>query len=271
MATVRAVFVLAGLILVSLAIIPTQWVILKLGLSEKPYLPRLWHKSVCWLIGVRVHQHGEMASERPLLIAANHCSWLDISALGSTNLLYFIAKSEVNEWPIFGFFSRLQRTIFVNRKRKTDIGRVAKEVAHRMADGEAMVLFAEGTSSNGNEVLPFRSALIGAAHQAMHVGEEETAYVQPLSIAYTRLHGMPMGHFWRAHVAWYGDMELVGHLWAIMKEGGLDVELTWGTPVPIEKATNRKVLTRDLQEQVRVMTLAALHPSPPKPKEQVES
>ncbi len=271
MATVRAVCVIAGLILVSLFVIPTQWVIVKLGLSTKPHIPLLWHKAVCWLVGLRVHQNGKMATERPLLITANHCSWLDISALGSTNLVCFIAKSEVNEWPVFGFLSRLQRTIFVNRKRKTDIGRVAKEVANRMAGGEAMVLFAEGTSSNGNEVLPFRSALIGAAHQAMHVGEEEAAYVQPLSIAYTRLHGMPMGHFWRKHVAWYGDMELAGHLWAILKEGGLDVELTWGTPVPIEKATDRKALTRDLHEQVRVMTLVALHGDRSKQKELAES
>ncbi|KZL19588.1 2-acyl-glycerophospho-ethanolamine acyltransferase [Pseudovibrio axinellae] len=263
MAAVRAVCTLAALTLVSLLLIPAQWVAVKLGWSIQRKIPLLWHKTASRLIGLRVHQTGKMAGERPLLVAANHCSWLDIVALGSTQPLSFIAKSEVAGWPVFGMFAKLQRTVFVNRQRRTDTGRVAQEVAARMAQGDAMVLFAEGTSSNGNEVLPFRSALIGAVHQAMNVGEKDVAYVQPLSVAYVRLHGMPLGRSWRSHVAWYGDMELAGHLWAIIKEGGLDVELTWGAPIQIEKASDRKRLTRELEEQVRGMTIAALQGNAP--------
>ncbi len=258
MATVKAVCILAALTLITVTLVPSQWLAMKLGWPVQRQIPLLWHKAASRLIGLRVRQHGEMASERPLLVTSNHCSWLDIVVIGGTRPLSFIAKSEVAGWPIFGRFAKLQRTVFVNRHRRTATGRVAQEVAQRMAQGDAMVLFAEGTSSNGNEVLPFRSALVGAVHHAMNVGEKDVAYVQPLSIAYTRLQGMPMGRFWRAHVAWYGDMELAGHLWSVIKEGGLDVELTWGTPIPIDKATNRKRLTHDLEERVRGMTIESL-------------
>ncbi len=271
MATVRAICILAALTLLTLTLVPPQWVAMKLGWPIQRQIPLLWHKIASRLIGLRIQQHGEMSLERPLLVASNHCSWLDIVVIGCTKPLSFIAKSEVAGWPIFGQFAKLQRTVFVNRQRRTDTGRVAKEVANRMAQGDAMVLFAEGTSSNGNEVLPFRSALVGAVHHAMNVGEKDVAYVQPLSIAYTRLQGMPMGRFWRAHVAWYGDMELAGHLWSVIKEGGLDVDLTWGTPVPIEKATNRKRLTRDLEEQVRGMTIEALQGNGPKQEERAQT
>ncbi|SDR24846.1 lysophospholipid acyltransferase family protein [Pseudovibrio sp. Tun.PSC04-5.I4] len=264
MAAVRAVCILIALTLVTLALIPLQWVAMKTGWSLQRKLPLLWHKAASRLIGIRVRQHGKMAEQRPLLVAANHCSWLDIVVIGCTAPLSFIAKSEVAGWPILGMFARLQRTVFVNRQRRSDTGRVAKAIASRMVQGDAMILFAEGTSSNGNEVLPFRSALVGAVHHAMSFDEDAAAYVQPLSIAYTRLQGMPMGRSWRSHVAWYGDMELAGHLWCVLKEGGLDVDLTWGEAVPIEKTTNRKRLTRDLEDQVRTMTIEALQGNLPK-------
>lgn len=264
MAAVRAVCILIALTLVTLVLIPLQWVAMKLGWSLQRQLPLLWHKAASRLIGIRVHQHGKMAEQRPLLVAANHCSWLDIVVIGCTAPLSFIAKSEVAGWPILGLFAKLQRTVFVDRQRRSDTGRVAKAIANRMVQGDAMILFAEGTSSNGNEVLPFRSALVGAVHHAMSSDDDVAAYVQPLSIAYTRLQGMPMGRSWRSHVAWYGDMELAGHLWGVLKEGGLDIDLSWGEPVPIEKATDRKRLTRDLEDQVRTMTIEALQGNLPK-------
>lgn len=268
MATVRAICIVVLLTLSSLVLIPLQWVLMKLNLPGQRSLPYLWHQIASRLIGLRVHQHGQLTKDRPLLIASNHCSWMDIVVLGCTAPLSFIAKSEVAGWPIFGLLAKLQRTVFVNRQKRTETGRVAQEVAKRMAQGDAMVLFAEGTSSNGNEVLPFRSALVGAVHHAMMTSEEETAFAQPLSIAYTRLHGMPMGRHWRCHVSWYGDMELADHLWAVIKEGGLDVELTWGEPIPIEKSTNRKHLTRQLEDRVREMTTSRLVGYAPDAQEQ---
>ncbi|WP_068311108.1 lysophospholipid acyltransferase family protein [Polycladidibacter hongkongensis] len=262
MATLRALTVILALTVITLVLIPPQWLAVKLNLPMQRNLPYFWHRIAHRLLGMRVIQHGKMAADRPLLVTANHASWLDIVTLGCTGPLSFIAKQEVSGWPIFGLFAKLQRTVFVNRQRRSETGKVANQIARRMASGDAMVLFAEGTSSNGNEVLPFRSALVGAVHQAMGAGKSDDepaqVFVQPLSIAYTKLHGIPIGRFWRSHVAWYGDMELAGHLWNIIKEGGLDVELTWGLPIALNQSVNRKELTGRLEGQVREMTAAAL-------------
>lgn len=256
MAKIKAVWAIAALTLVSLLLIPPQWLAVKRGWRIQRRLPHVWHLIATRLVGIRVHQAGRPAIQRPLLITSNHASWVDITVVGSLMPLSFIAKSEVSGWPVFGLFAKLQRTVFVNRTRRTETGKVADAIAERMAQGDAMVLFAEGTSNDGNCVLPFKSALLGAATRSL--GEEDTVWVQPLSVAYRSLSGLPMGRQFRPHVAWYGDMELAGHLWGIFKEGDLDVIVTWGEPVRVNAETNRKVLTRDLETQVRGMTAAAL-------------
>ncbi|MBD8878632.1 lysophospholipid acyltransferase family protein [Roseibium polysiphoniae] len=256
MARIKAIWAIFALTVVSVALIPPQWLAVRLGHPLQRKLPHLWHRVATRLVGIRVQQVGAPERSRPLLVTANHASWVDITVVGSLMPLSFIAKSEVAGWPIFGLFAKLQRTVFVNRTRRTDTGKVADAIAERMAQGDAMVLFAEGTSNDGNGVLPFRSALLGAATRALD--EDGEVWVQPLSVAYHSLHGLPMGRQFRPHVAWYGDMELAGHLWGVFTEGALDVVVTWGEPVLVTSTTDRKALTRQLEEQVRAMTVASL-------------
>ncbi len=255
--SIRALLVLSTLALVTVVMIPFQWIALRAGWDLRRRLPVLWHRIACRLVGIRIIEHGKPSAARPLLIAANHSSWLDITVLGSRMPLSFIAKSEVAGWPVFGLFAKLQRSVFVDRERRADTGRIAAEIGTRMVDGDAMVLFAEGTSNDGNGVLPFRSALLGAARHAL-AGEKSEVLVQPLSIAYTRLQGLPMGRQFRPRVAWYGDMEMAGHFLAVVKEGAIDVELGWGKPIPFRLDTDRKALARRLESEVRAMTVAAL-------------
>lgn len=264
MAQIKAAVTVFLLALVSAALIPLQWLAIRLGTRLQHRLPQIWHWIAIRLVGIRIHQHGKPSRARPLLIAANHTSWVDIAVIGSLVPLSFIAKSEVAGWPVFGLLAKLQRTVFVNRDRRSDTGRVAGEIAGRMTDGDAMVLFAEGTSNDGNTVLPFRSALLGAATRALGGGDRDV-WVQPLSIAYVDLHGLPMGRQFRPHVAWYGDMELAGHLWGVFAEGAIDVVITWGTPVRVGPETDRKALAHDLEQAVRAMTIAALRENPEKP------
>lgn len=259
---VKAGFIIFVLTLVSLVLIPLQWVSIRLGLRVQRHLPLIWHRIASRLVGIKVKQVGAPAKDRPLLITANHASWVDITVLGSLIPLSFIAKSEVSGWPIFGLLAKLQRTIFVNRTRRTETGQVADEIAERMAAGDAMVLFAEGTSNDGNCVLPFRSALLGAATRALGENGDTEVWVQPLSVAYQGFYGLPMGRAHRPHVAWYGDMELPGHLWGIFTRGALDVIVTWGEPVLVDKSTDRKALTRQLENEVRSLTVASLLQKP---------
>ena len=262
MAEVKAGLIIFLLTLVSLVLIPLQWLAVKLGLPMQRKLPQLWHRIATRLVGIKIEQIGAPSTDRPLLIASNHASWVDITVVGSLMPLSFIAKSEVSGWPIFGLFAKLQRTVFVNRTRRTETGQVADAIAERMAAGDAMVLFAEGTSNDGNCVLPFRSALLGAATRAVGADETSKVWVQPLSVAYRGFYGLPMGRAHRPHVAWYGDMELAGHLWGIFSHGALDVMVRWGEPVLVDRTTDRKALSRRLEREVRAMTIASLLQKP---------
>jgi 1-acyl-sn-glycerol-3-phosphate acyltransferase len=262
MASIKGGFIIFLLTLVSLVLIPLQWIAIRLKLPIRKKLPQIWHSIATRLVGIKIRQIGRPAADRPLLITANHASWVDITVVGSLTPLSFIAKSEVSGWPVFGLFAKLQRTVFVNRTRRTETGQVADVIAGRMAAGDAMVLFAEGTSNDGNCVLPFRSALLGAATRALGDGEASPVWVQPLSVAYQGFYGLPMGRAHRPHVAWYGDMELAGHLWGIFTRGALDVVVRWGEPVLVDRTTDRKALTRRLEAEVRAMTIASLLQKP---------
>lgn len=255
MATLRAILMLALLVLVSLILIPVQLLANRFGWRIGRWLPVVWHRLARRVLGLRIHVLGRPAPQRPLLMTANHVSWIDIVALGSLAPASFIAKSEVAGWPIFGTLARLQRTVFVDRARRGDTGRVAAEIADRMSAGDAMILFAEGTSSSGNQVLPFRSALVGAAARVAADGGAEV-HVQPVAIAYTRLQGLPMGRRLRPLAAWYGDMDLAPHLWAILKEGALDMTIVFAEPMLLAPGSDRKAVTAAAEQTVR--RLAAL-------------
>ena len=141
------------LLVVSGLLIPVQLLALRLDWPLRRRLPRFWHRMALWFLGIRVHVHGTLDTHRPLMIAANHASWKDILVLGSQADVAFIAKTEVASWPVFGFLARLQKTIFVVREEKRRTGDQINEIAARMEDGEIVVLFPEGTTSDGNRIL----------------------------------------------------------------------------------------------------------------------
>ncbi len=229
--------------------IPLQWLFLKLKLPGRRTIPVLYHRFLLACLGVRVRVEGEPATGRPLLILSNHSSWLDIPVLGSRMPLFFVAKSEVENWPLVGMLARFQRTVFVNRQRRQETSAVNREIAVRLKEGDPVVLFAEGTSSDGNRVLPFRTALVGAVRDAFEDADEVT--VQPLSIAYVRLQGLPMGRVHRAKAAWFGDMELAPHLLEVLRHGAIDVVMTFGPPLTIDADHDRKSVTRESEAIVR--------------------
>ncbi len=253
MTIIKAVLSVIGLALISIVLIPLQFLAMWLKL-EGPMrrLPLIWHRLATRIIGIRVHVHGAPAKERPLLLVSNHVSWLDITVLGSVMDLSFIAKSEVARWPVIGLFAKLQRSVFVEREKRTKTGDVTTEIAKRLQAGDVLVLFGEGTSSNGIHVLPFRTALIGGAAKA---GEAAGASVtiQPLAVNYTQLHGLPIGRFYKPRVAWYGDMEMASHLWWVLKHGEIDVDVAFGEPMPFAGGADRKRTAKAAEDAVRSM------------------
>ena len=250
MARLRVGAILICLVFVSLVLIPVQMAVLRKGGALKRLLPRIWHRAAAGLMGMRVNVSGTPATGRPLLIVANHQSWADIVALGSAFELSFIAKSEVRGWPVFGWLARLQRTVFVERQARGQTARQTDAIAARLNAGDAMVLFAEGTTSDGNGILPFKTALFGAAQASLRGSDRAEVLVQPVAIAYTRVHGMPLGRYFRPLAAWPGDVELVPHLMAFLREGAFDVEISFGEPLIFTAGSDRKAVAAACERQV---------------------
>lgn len=261
---IRVTFVLFTLILILLVLLPFHVLGLLLGNRLQRDVPVLFHRLYCAVIGIRITQVGKLTSDTPVLILANHVSWSDISVLGAVAPLVFVAKSEVKSWPVFGWLAILQRTIFIERERRNKTGEHARAMANRLLGGDAVLLFPEGTSSDGIRILPFRSALIGSVHHVIgDAAHLDRVMVQPVSIAYTRYGGLPVGRALREKVAWWGDMDLVPHLIGVLENGALDVTVSWGEAVAYGMNADRKQIARDAEASVRRMTAKALRGAAP--------
>lgn len=242
----------AVLIPVTLIGIPLQWLVVRFQWPGQRVIPLLYHRIVCKTLGLKRIVQGTPPRGKAMLIVANHVSWLDICVLSALTPLSFIAKSEVGTWPVVSLLARLQRTVFIDRTRRTDTARTNGAVAERLQAGDAIVLFAEGTTGDGTRVLPFRSALVGAAREAIVASDSDLEVIlQPLAITYVRRDGLPLRRGDKPRIAWHGDMDLVPHLKGILSGGPIDVQLTWGTPIPFTAETNRKEATRQIEDEVR--------------------
>jgi 1-acyl-sn-glycerol-3-phosphate acyltransferase len=234
------------------ALMPVQAVGLLLRRAWVSRLPVFYHRCCCHILGFRVRTVGAPCSERPLLLVANHVSYCDIPILGSLIAGCFVAKSEVADWPLFGWLAKLQRSVFVDRRvRSTKTQRDA--IGERLTAGEAIILFAEGTSSDGNRVLPLKSALLSAA-----AAGSATVAVQPVSIAYTRLDGIPLGRHLRPCIAWYGAMELAPHLWRMIGLGVIEAVVEFHPPSCLADCGSRKRLAEYCYGRIAGGVAAAL-------------
>ena len=183
------------------------------GGYEKRY-PMFYWRISCWMLGLELRVVGQVANRnpayqgRPVIFACNHSSWLDIPALGTILEASFVAKGDVENWPLIGSMAKFARTVFVSRTR-SGTGRERDEMGLRLDKGDNLILFPEGTSSDGTRVLPFRSTFFAVG------AREKMPLFQPVSLVYDQLAGLPATRSTRPIFAWYGDMELFPHLWCL--------------------------------------------------------
>jgi 1-acyl-sn-glycerol-3-phosphate acyltransferase len=265
MSAFRGGAILTGFMALTVPLMPVQALFVRLDRRDAARrFPHWYHRQVCRILGVRLHVEGEVAPNRPVLLVANHTSWLDIPVLSALAPVSFVAKQEVGSWPFVSSLARLQRSVFVDRTRRTAVGRTANDILGRLGQGDTIVLFAEGTSSDGNRVLPFLTSLFAAAKPVdKDAVVPPDAVVQTLSVVYTRLHGIPIGRADRPMVGWYGDMEMKSHAWNLLKAGPLDVAIRVGPPVPLADFADRKHLARQSEAQVREHVVRILRARPP--------
>lgn len=252
----RLAFLVFILLPYTIVFLPVQIVIVLLRLPGWGVLPRGFHRLICRMLSLRVTVIGKPYAGSATLLLSNHISWMDIPAIGSIAPVSFVSKSDVKRWPLVGQMAALQRTIFVDRRKRTDSRRTSAEMAARLSRGDAVLLFAEGTSGMGTHVLPFRSALVGAVQTAMAASGAEEMVIQPMTIAYTHVHGLPLGRTDRSLIAWVGDMGVGDNLRDILTSGTKAVTVMFGEPITIRGDTNRKVVTRLAEIKVREMLVA---------------
>jgi 1-acyl-sn-glycerol-3-phosphate acyltransferase len=244
---IRATLLILPYLLFTWTMIPLQALLILLGSRLAERLPMFYHRCVCWLFGLDIVVRGRPETARPTLFIANHSSYIDIEVFSTLMPISFVAKSEVKSWPFFGTLARLQRTVFVDRRPRSTAGQ-RDEIARRLAAGDNLMLFPEGTSNDGNRTLPFYSALFSVAERRLRDGRPLP--VQPVSIAYAELNGFPVGRSLRPLLAWYGDMELAPHLWCFAGLGRVKVVVEFHPTVDIDRLGSRKALAEHCRRAI---------------------
>jgi lyso-ornithine lipid O-acyltransferase len=169
------------------------------------------------------------------VFVSNHSSWLDIPVLGGKLETCFIAKDDVGRWPVISTVAKLGRTVFVSRQR-ISTARERDAINERLEEGDNLVLFPEGTTSDGSRVLPFRSSFFAVAEG------EKPPLIQPVSVVYDRLAGLPTGRANRPLFAWYGDMDIASHFWRLAQHRGLRATVLLHGALDPASFPNRKAL-----------------------------
>lgn len=259
------------------------WVPLSVGFEAclllVPGTPKIRWTRVIWgvlcrIIGLQIHVVGQRVGtvgglkarqrgERPVIYICNHMSWLDVPVLGTILPSVFVAKGDIEKWPIMGLVSQIGRTIFVSRQRSTT-GRERDEMIRRMVEGDNLVLFPEGTSSDGSRVLPFMSAFFAIAKlPRLKEGMDKsllpitfepgmTPLIQPVSLVYDRLEDLPISRLRRPVFSWYGDMDLGPHVWSLLKWKRSRATVLLHEPLDPDMFPSRKALAQAAWKAVSI-------------------
>ena len=206
--------------------------------SPKEAIRRHWCATVCRILKVEIETVGEPGADTRLWVA-NHISWLDIIALGARHPLLFVAKEEVAAWPVMGYLARRLGTLFVRRGDAGQTAAIAEQMAWQLRQGRQLMLFPEGTTTNGERVLRFHAKLLQPA-QLAHVP------VQAVGLEY-------QGEA-RTYAPFIGDDAFLPHLLRILTLERIPLRLHYCQPLPA--GPHRDVLAQTTRKQV----VAALFP-----------
>ncbi len=240
-----AVKSLAGVAATTGMLVPGYCAARAIALPSSSRMPAWFHRAITHSLGVRTRRTGTAASGAVLYVA-NHLSWLDIPVLGGHLTGSFVAKAEVGAMPLVGSLADLQNTIYVDRAQRHRAADHADVIKQRLATGGNVILFPEGTSNDGVHILPFKSALFSGVE-----GDGTDQFrVQPVTIAYTHLNGLPLTRNRMLDIAWIGDMELAPHAIDVMGLGRVLAQVQCHPPVRRSDFPNRKALAHHCREVI---------------------
>ena len=229
---------------------PTTFLARRAG-ARGGFAPMALHRWLLSMLRVRVRRFG-VPAPGPRLLVVNHVSWLDILILGAAEPMAFLAKSEVGAVVWTRWLVDLQGAVYVDRQRKRCIPAVNAEIARRIAAGGCVALFAEGTTSDGTRLLPFRSS---------HFEPARTGVVQPVYLHYRATGGLAATRGDKLVAAWYGDMTFLASLKRVLASGGVCCDLHYGEPFAAD-GRDRKALARAAEAAMRRLKAEAHAGSP---------
>lgn len=209
------------------------------------FLIPIYHTVMCFLMGVKIVTKGKQSSEQSTLFVSNHVSYLDIPVLGKLIKAGFVAKSEIASWPLISLLARLQDSIFIERKPSKAKSQM-QILRQHLEEGNSLILFPEGTSTNGAQVLPLKSSLFSAAES-----QKAEIIIQPVSVVYSEHNGKGMDQVLRDHFAWYADFPFGAHFVKMLGMGTITAVITFNEPIRLSDYSSRKECAMACEEIMR--------------------
>ncbi len=222
---------------VGLIVLASIWLFCSQSVRDK--LVRWWSKGLLWRFNIQVVVRGQppRRTEKGYMVLANHISWIDIHALNSINPVRFIAKSDIDTWPVFGYLARKTGTIFINRNSRRDTARIVETTAACLSRGDNIAFFPEGTTTDGTLLARFKSSIVQAA-----INARSTIY--PVAIRYPR----PDGGI-NTQLAYAGETTIVEAITQTLKTKHPVVEIYF-LPTISSDASNRQAITKKAYEAI---------------------
>ncbi len=234
---------------ITILVILPQYILLLFYRGKYSYiLPFLWQKIICIIFNIKVRATGNPYTKSHVIYVSNHISYLDIPVIGSIVRASFVAKQDVESWPVFGFLSQLQQTAFISRERE-HIRKAKDDLDIMLNVGKNLIIFPEGTSTDGREVREFKSSLFSIAMKE----NLKDIYIQPITLKMDMVDNKPVNtQEDRDIYSWHINMEmpLGEHLWNFALSRGAEISVNFHDPIKAHNFSDRKELAKACYNQV---------------------
>ena len=241
-------------LLLTLALLPFQFIIVFFIKNYTYIIPYFYHIICLRIFGIKIKTFGKVSINSPILLISNHASYLDIIILGSLFKTSFIAKKEISKWPLLGILAKLQNTIFIDR-RVSSLKNQENQIIKHLNEKKNLVIFPEGTSSDGNRVLPFKSSLFDIFEKNLNA----KILVQTITIVYKKINGIPMNRIERKNITWHSNMDLIPNIFNVLKKLSIEVEVIFNDEFLPSKEYDRKKLALHCWEKINYNLINSLY------------
>ena len=247
MPTLRLILILFFLVMIIIISIPIQFFCNIISSKLKKIYPLYFYQMIKIITGININFDETKFNKNNsgVLYIANHVSWFDIICLGTLLNARFIAKKDVSRMGIFGFLAKLSNTFFIDNENKNKIKKYNHQIQKKLQDGENFIIFPEGTTSDGNGIINFKSSMLECAFDA-----NNRINIQPISICYSQLNNIPMGIYLRRNIAWVGDTSMVAAMANFLRSGRITVDIVFHEIKSVSNFGNRKELAIHCEKQI---------------------